>query len=207
MRIDPTDFGLNPPVQIESLKIWFYWGMGSFEDSVFTFKIYDGDGQTLLFESESIACPRTYWVYYGLDTPVSIDSGDFYICVTARLVNPYAHPYINVDESDPTNSFYGSAGSWTACTFGEYCFFAFVRELPTGTSEGKWTRVESAPRIPGVARHTLKMPDGARGTMFDPTGRPVLRLEPGLTAVRAVPAGVYFVQTRTGSVGRVVVLH
>jgi hypothetical protein len=206
MLIEPGDFGLECPLQVESLKIWYYGGMGSFEDSVLTFKLYAGDGSTALFESDSITCPRSYWVYYGLDEPVVIDSGSFYIAVTARTVNPYAHPYINIDDSDPTHSYYGSAGAWTACTFGELCFHAFVRELATGVEEGRWA--EPAPGLPAptIVRGMLDLPGRKPAALLDLHGRRVGTLLPGQNDVSHLSAGVYFAcPTQAGTARRVVI--
>lgn len=207
MELDPADFGLVTPLAVESLKIWFYWGMGSFDDSVYTFRIYADDGATLLWESESLTAPRTYWVYYGLPEPVVIDSGKFYIVATARSVNPYAHPYINIDDdSDPIHCFFGSAGSWTQCSFGNYCFYAFVREIGTGTGEGRWTGLGPASSGPTVVRGALRLAGSRSAVMVDRSGRRVMTLVPGLNDVSALRPGVYLLRQAAGGRASKVVL-
>jgi hypothetical protein len=191
MTINPTDFGMTCPLQIESLKIWFYWGMGSLTDTVYTFRIYAGNGSTLLWESESLAVTGgQYWKTYGLNTPVRIDSGGFYIATTHRSVNPYAHPYVNVDTNPvPTHSLYGRPGAWQPDNVGEFCFFAFVRELPpVGTGEAGWSgQTPAPPRSTTVAR-TRRM----AGILRDASGRVVMRFVSGTLPTARLAPGIYF---------------
>ncbi|MEO0080692.1 MAG: hypothetical protein ABIL25_00150 [candidate division WOR-3 bacterium] len=202
MDLDPSEFGLAHPVQVESLKTWWYWGMGSWTDSVFTFRIYGGDGQTLLWESESLTAPRTYWTHYGLAQPVRIDTGKFYIATTHRRVDSYAHPYVNVDSSSPIHSFYGTPGNWTRDNVGEFCFFAFVRELGTGAKEGRWT--DPARELPGptFACSRILIPGRSRMALFDALGRRLGEFVPGENDAGNLRAGTYFVigQGRTTKV-------
>jgi hypothetical protein len=203
MLIDPADFGLTCPVQVESLKIWFYWGMGSRTDTVFTFKLYAGDGATLLWQSESLTAPVTNWVYYGLAAPVQIDSGRFYIVATARTVNPYAHPYINIDDDTiPDHCFFGHPGAWTQCSYGNYCFFAFIREVQVGVAEGRWTRTPRRPPHPSIVRGIINLQSPvcnlqSEVVLLDACGRKVMDLRPGENDVRHLAPGVYLV--RVGS--------
>ncbi len=192
MVLNPADFGLASPVQVESLRIWFYGGMGSFTDSVFTFRIYSGDGSTLLWESESLTCPRTYWVYYGLDEPVRIDTGRFYIATTARRVDPYAHPYINCDDATPQWSFYGQPGAWSVCTVGNYCFFAFVREIPTSVEEPRWLGPGIRRPWSAVVANHVMVPAGVNAQLLTTDGRTALRLMPGENDLTGLAPGVYF---------------
>jgi len=197
MVLNPADFGLQSPVQVESLKIWFYWGMGSFTDSVFTFRIYSGNGSTLLWESESLMCPRTYWVYYGLSAPVRIDTGRFYIVTTARRVDPYAHPYINCDDATPQWSFYGQPGNWTVCTVGNYCFFAFVREVQTGIEEPRW--LGPKPKLPwsSIVANRVPVPAGVVAPLVTSDGRTACHLTPGENDLTGLAPGVYFADLGT----------
>lgn len=207
MKLNPADFGLRCPLQVESLKVWWYWGMGSRTDTVFTFRIYGGDGSTLLWQSESLAAPVTNWTYYGLN-PVTIDTGSFYIATTHRLVNPYAHPYVNVDTGPTNHSYYGSPGAWTLDNVGEFCFFAFVRELASGTDEGRWTTAPVCPAVPTIARGVLGLRDChpvsawetggcTQPVLLDASGRKVADLRPGANDVSALAPGVYFARTGT----------
>lgn len=178
MMIDPADFRVDYPFQVESLKIWWYWGMGSRTDTAFTFRVYAGDGQTLLWESEQLFAPQTNWTYYGLSTPVVIDSGRFWIATTHRRTSPYANPYVNVDTGPTLHSYYSSPGAWTLDNVGEFCFFAWVREVTTGVSEGHWAGPGPRPALPSLVR---KAASGIE--LRDATGRlvnPRTALQPGV---------------------------
>ncbi|MEO0085301.1 MAG: hypothetical protein ABIK37_01580 [candidate division WOR-3 bacterium] len=206
MRLHPADFGLRYPFQVESLKTWWYWGMGSRQDTVFTFRIYEGDGVSLLWESESLTAPVTNWSNYGLAQPVVIDSGDFWIATTHRLVNPYAHPYVNVDTGPTNHSYYGTPGSWTLDNVGEFCFFAFVREVGVGAREGRWSGGPPAVAPATLARGVLRLQSGT--ALLDAAGREVAKLHSGANDVRRLSTGVYFVRSsRCGAVFPVAVLH
>ena len=53
--IDLTDFDLTHPFQIVRVNSVFYYHLGiPWRDSTFRFKIYAGDGQTLLYRSDPI---------------------------------------------------------------------------------------------------------------------------------------------------------
>ena len=193
MKIDPADFGLQLPLQVESLKTWWYSGMGSRDDTVFTFRIYGGDGSTVIWESESLVAPATNWTYYGLAAPVTIDTGTFYITTTHRLHAPWAHPYVNVDTGPTNHSYYGSPGSWTLDNVGEFCFFAFLRELQVGIGEGKWVGTSRRPAMPTLVRGTLRLSEGTGGALLDVAGRRLVKLNPGANDVDFLAPGVYLV--------------
>jgi hypothetical protein len=193
MRLDPADFGLSCPLQVESLKTWWYWGMGSRQDTVFTFRIYGGDGRALLWESESLVAPVTNWTYYALSSPVVIDSGSFYIATAHRLVNPWAHPYVNVDTGPTNHSYYGSPGAWQLDDVGEFCYFAFVREVQTGVGEGTWVGAALGRGQAAFSSGLLQVGAGRHVLLLDAVGRTVSRLGPGLHDLSRYGAGVYFV--------------
>lgn len=205
MDLNPRDFGLSHPVQVESLKIWWYGGMGSWTDSVYTFRIYGSDGQTLLWESGNLVAPRSYWVYYGLPVPVRIDSGRFWIATTHRSVNPYAHPYTNVDNSSPSHSYYGSPGNWTLDNVGELCFHAYVREVQTGAGEGRWLGPTSRPAGPTLLPGVVRVSAGEKAVLLDALGRKAKDLESGDNDISQLEPGAYFVVSRYGTAKLVVV--
>ena len=209
MELDAEDFGLTYPVHVESLKAWFYWGMGSRTDTVIVYKLYGDDGQALLWESESLTVSSSNWVYYGLSSPIRIASGRFYIGIAPRTVTPWAYPYINVDDAaSPQYSLYGTPGNWQVCTVGEYCFHAFVREVTTGVSEGRWVTLPGQRRWPTVAGQVVTLPDGRTVDMLDALGRRVRRLSPGTNDIRGVRSGVYYlVAPDRRWVSRLVVQH
>jgi hypothetical protein len=207
MKLNPVDFGLQLPVQVESLKTWWYSGMGSREDSVYTFRIYGGDGSTVLWQSESLTAPASNWVYYGLAQPVTVDTGSFYIATTHRLVNPWAHPYVNVDTGPTNHSYYGSPGNWTLDNVGEFCFFAFVRELQTGTEEGKWVGTSARMPIPTLVRGCLRLPEGEPAELLDAAGCRLMELNPGANDVHFLAPGVYLVRLESGRTATKVVVR
>jgi hypothetical protein len=187
--------------------------MGSWTDSVITFRIYGNDGSTLIWESDSITVPTTYWLYYGLPNPIKIDSADFYIAITHRRVDPYAHPYINEDNGTAVHSIYGSPGNWTVSAGGEYCFFAWVSEVLTGIHKGTWTaRAEPQP-LPSFARGILHVPalqssaPNPRPLLLDAQGRRIMTLSPGANDISRLAPGVYFYQDADRRAGRVTILQ
>jgi hypothetical protein len=188
MLIDPADFNLHYPFAVESLKIWWYWGMGSRTDTAFTFRVYEGDGISVLFQSETLYAPSTNWTYYALAAPVVIDSGRFWIATTHRRTSPYANPYVNVDTGPTTHSYYGSPGAWTLDNVGEFCFFAWVREITTGVSEGHWAGPSPKPALPTLVRRVrsdVELRD-ATGRLVQPRGA----LLPGVYFERAGSSGL-----------------
>ncbi|MBM3315459.1 hypothetical protein FJY71_06435 [candidate division WOR-3 bacterium] len=205
MRLNPADFGLSCPLRVESLKTWWYWGMGSRQDTVFTFRIYGGDGRTLLWESESLVAPVTNWTYYDLSSPVMIDSGSFYIATAHRLVNPWAHPYVNVDTGPTNHSYYGSPGAWQLDNVGEFCYFAFVREVRTGVGDGAWVGADPE-RVPlAFGSGFVRVGAGRCVHLLDAAGRTVSRLGPGLHDLSGRGAGVYFVVRPDGRSGKLLI--
>ena len=208
MKLDPADFGLQCPLQVESLKTWWYDGMGSFGDSTFMFRIYAGDGNTLLWESETLRAPRgNQWTRYGLSTPATIDTGSFYVATWHREFSPWAHPYTNVDTGPANHSYYGSPGSWTLDNVGEYSFFAFVRELQTSIGDGKWVGISDWAVVPTVVRGSLRLPEGERAVLLDAAGRRLADLNPGANDVQSLPPGVYVVRPESGGAATKVVVR
>lgn len=206
MRLNPADFGLECPLQVESLKTWWYWGMGSREDTWFTFRIYAGDGSTLLWESESLFAPASNWTYYGLSQAVVIDSGTFYIATTHRLVNPWAHPYVNVDTGPTAHSFYGSPGNWTLDDVGEFCFFAYVREIQTGVDEGRWAGATREKLPQTIVRAGVPVTAGEKTETYDIHGRRVAAAAAG-PSLKGLAPGVYFNACRKLGVRKLVVVR
>lgn len=213
-RFHPQDFGLTYPFQIAALMVEFYDGMGSFDDSMFWFKVYAGDGQTQLFQSETLwASRRNLDSVYLLASPLLIDSGDFYASLLSRTVSPWAKPYINYDDdSAPQHSFYGSPGAWQQWVDGgEYYLCAYV---DTGLSQGiaeKHTAPARETRIVGLApnpcagsarvQFRISEPSRVSLRLCDVTGQTVAILADGVRRpgdhelvwdASRMPAGVYF---------------
>ncbi len=207
MVINPRDFGIPYPLWIESLRTRFYSAMGGFTDSAFVYKIYAGDGQSLLFESETLLAirPPNQFVY-GLRNPVAIESGNFYISCASRTYNsPFGYPFIATDDNpSPTKSFYGSAGSWTLSEYGELFIFVFVTYNPTGESEklelrGEKLRVRTLPSIT-KERFILKnhsfIPLSVK--LYDGKGKLLssFLLEGERYFGEDLPSGIYFVELK-----------
>lgn len=210
VRFHPPDFELSYPFEISALMVEFYGAMGSFEDSMFWFKIYAGDGATLLYQSETLwATRRNLDSVYLLHPPVRIDSGDFYASLLSRTVTPWAKPYINYDDNPvPEHSFYGSPGAWQQWVDGgEYYFCAYVDTQMTGIGE-KHRRLTPATDAvlpvpnPCAGDVALRFATDSPGVLIisDGAGRVVATMtkQPGERELRrniaALPEGVYFLQ-------------
>ncbi len=114
VKFTPADFSAPYPLGITRVKANFYLHSSyPWDDSSFTFKIYADDGQTLLYQSETLeAIPGTPgpYRYCDLDSEVVIDSGSFYVAV--RPVSSTGHPSSCGDSSAGGHSYYGSPGNW-----------------------------------------------------------------------------------------------
>jgi len=88
----------------------FPWG----SNNSFTFRVYDQDGSTLLYESPTIEAhsfqTNSTPVVHVLDEPIAV-FGDFFISVAPLESGQPSSLSLTVDS--PTNSYYGSAGNWT----------------------------------------------------------------------------------------------
>jgi hypothetical protein len=114
VKFNPADFSLDYPVGVSRVRAEFYeHDTIPWPDSSFTFKVYGDNGQTLLYQSETLeAIPGTPGPYVAadLDSMLVIDSGSFYVAV--RPVSSTGHPSSCGDSSAGGHSFYGSPGSW-----------------------------------------------------------------------------------------------
>lgn len=193
MRINPADFGLTYPFEIDSLMVEFYAGMGSWTDSVYTWRIYAGDGSTVLYESESLVAPRSLWARHGLTSSVQIDSGSFYIGMTHRLYqSPFAYPFIMTDSySGTTHCFYGSPGAWQTWDVGEYFLYVFICPCQVGVEE---TPASSAQTSEGrtVIGNGFWLAGTSPARLLDATGRKAAVLQPGPNDLRQLEPGAYF---------------
>jgi hypothetical protein len=193
MRINPADFGLTYPFEIDSLMARFYDGMSSWTDSVYTWRIYGNDGSTLLYESENLIAPRSLWARYALTNSVQIDSGSFYIGMAYRLYqSPFAYPFITTDNnSGQTHCFYGGPGAWQAWDVGEYFSYAYICPCQVGVEE-----TPASPAPAGTGRTVVGSGFWLSGTsparLVDVTGRNVARLQPGSNDLRQLRPGAYF---------------
>jgi hypothetical protein len=147
VKFNPADFSLDYPVGVSRVRAEFYeHDTIPWPDSSFTFKVYGDNGQTLLYQSETLeATPGTPGSYVAadLDSMLVIDSGSFYVAV--RPVSSTGHPSSCGDSSAGGHSFYGSPGSWylwdpdTSQSVGGELFISAVVQGDVGlASRGQW---------------------------------------------------------------------
>ncbi|MEO0071252.1 MAG: T9SS type A sorting domain-containing protein [candidate division WOR-3 bacterium] len=225
-KFNPANFGLQYPVDIKRVRTQFYLLLPQqpWPDSTFRFKIYAGDGMTLLYESPDLEAPPGMPgppFAYTLDSIVSIPSGEFYIMVMP--IHTSGHPSTCCDDTTNGRSYYGSPGGWTPWTYGEF-FISFSVKPPVGVTEGynptlryaelRFTnpaneRMEIKWQIPAVSKVKLNI--------YDPTGRLVRNLyssdaaRSGRVAVdlKSLAAGVYLVRLESpaGSTSRKLIIN
>jgi hypothetical protein len=146
VKFTPADFGLSYPFAISRVKADFYLhSTYPWDDSSFTFKIYGDDGQTLLYQSETLeAIPGTPGTYRScdLDSMLVISSGSFYVAVVPVSVNGY--PSSCADSSlVGDHSYWNSPGAWYLWTpgtglHGDFFISAAVQESVSLAGKEKW---------------------------------------------------------------------
>jgi hypothetical protein len=146
VRFNPADFGLTYPFGISRMKAAFYYhDTIPWPDTSFTFKVYGDDGQTLLYESETLEAipgkPGPYKVH-ELDSMLTISSGTFYVAVAP--VSSTGHPSSCADSSlVGDHSWWGSPGSWYLWTpgtglHGDFFISAAVQDSVGLASSEQW---------------------------------------------------------------------
>ncbi|MCX8015230.1 MAG: hypothetical protein N2748_04350, partial [candidate division WOR-3 bacterium] len=136
--IVPSEFGVLHPITIDTLKAAFMWITRPWKDSTFKFKIYAGDGMTLLYESDTIRVtpPVGVWEYtivkHAVNPPVTINSGTFCVAIAPRVDSMPFSAGSETLPGRPKRSFYGSPGSeaWTLSSRIEYAISPFVSWQP-----------------------------------------------------------------------------
>jgi hypothetical protein len=146
VKFNPADFGLSYPFGISRVKADFYLhSTYPWDDSSFTFKIYGGDGQTLLYQSETLeAIPGTPGAYRScdLDSMLVISSGSFYVAVVP--VSSAGYPSSCADSSlVGDHSYWNSPGAWILWTpgtglHGDFFISAAVQESVSLASSERW---------------------------------------------------------------------
>ncbi len=140
-----SEFGY--PLHIAKVSAVFYlWDKWPWPDSSFRFKIYGGDGQTLLYQSPVLEAVPGYLdgpaVVYELSKPILVGSGEFYVSVapidTGGLPASLSVAHTNVQDTPSAiprsgrtdivkRSYTGSAGYWTPYTLGEFAISVLLR--------------------------------------------------------------------------------
>jgi hypothetical protein len=146
VKFNPADFGLQYPFGILRVKADFYWHSSyPWDDSSFTFKIYGNDGQTLLYQSETLeAIPGTPGPYRScdLDSMLVISSGSFYVAVAP--VSSTGFPASCADSSlVGDHSYWNSPSAWILWTpgtglHGDFFISAAVQESTDLASSERW---------------------------------------------------------------------
>ena len=110
---DVTDFGFSYPMELSQLSHAFYehpsypWG----DDTTFTFKIYDADGITVLYESAVITA-LTQWdeTLLTLETPLTV-TDNFYVAVVPTGASGFPSSLFDSD-TENLHGYVGEAGAW-----------------------------------------------------------------------------------------------
>ncbi|MCK4306870.1 T9SS type A sorting domain-containing protein [candidate division WOR-3 bacterium] len=124
-----SDFSqVQYPFWIKKVKSIFYKDGGNpWISDQFRFKIYAGDGQTVLYESVDLtALNYPSETMHDLPDSIKIESGDFWLSVVPGDV-PSGSPFCISDDAFQGHSFYDSSGVWLPnSSYGEHAKFAYV---------------------------------------------------------------------------------
>ncbi|OYD15974.1 hypothetical protein CH330_04065 [candidate division WOR-3 bacterium JGI_Cruoil_03_51_56] len=215
VKFNPADFSIPYPVGLSRTRHQFYWHpQYPWPDSSFLFKVYAGDGQTLLYQSDTIeANPGTPGpvVAVDFDSMLVFDSGEFYISVDP--ISASGHPSSCGDDTSDGKSFQGAPGSWVPWTMGEYFTSASVQGN-VGIAEGWFQVSEPTLRITnypnpvsGIVTIKWQVPkrEHVNVNLYDATGRlarNVFSSKNGIAGTvtldaRSFPAGIYLVRLET----------
>lgn len=109
---DPPALGLNYPVHLKKISHFFTEHTNHpWPSDQFRFRIYDADGQTLLYESGILFAQDMHEYIYELVTPITFHD---YFYVAVRTEDSSGHPSTLMNRVNLAQgySFYGSEGSW-----------------------------------------------------------------------------------------------
>jgi len=171
-------------------------------------RVFDDDGigglpGTVLYEQLRRDVPQghdTVFRDYDLTSPVTIDSGDFYLCFWQKSsFNMYFSSDTHFD-SMPREWWFLPGQGWVTPS-GMDAADHLIRALvlyPTGVEESLKPQAASRTRGPAIVRSVLFLPNGASSSpgtsyLLDMSGRKVMDLHPRANDVRALAPGVYFV--------------
>jgi len=219
----PADFGLAYPVEVNRVKSEFYWHSSyPWDDSIFQFVIYAGDGTTPLFESDTFRAANQVVIQAPVSPPVTITSGDFYAGVRPRSINGY--PATLTDSGAGGHSYAGSpGGGWTLYVpaVGAGCEFFYAvgaRTVSSGLEENPSAHprtavsVTAAPNLgtTPLVSWQVKQAGPVSVNLYDASGRLVRNLfssrnAPALSGsfridTRNLSSGLYIIKLQ--SVGR-----
>ena len=188
VKFNPADFGLSYPFGISRLKADFYMvDTLPWPDSSFTFKIYGNDGQTLLYQSETLEAtpgkPGPYR-FFDLESTLVISSGSFYVAVAP--VSSTGNPASCADSSlVGDHSYWDAPGSWILWTpgtglHGDFFISAAVQDSVGRASTERWIGSGESPH------NAIPAPSAAARGNIDPASTEQ-RIEPNGNPHYAIP--------------------
>jgi len=160
---DVTDFGFSYPMTLSQISHGFYhhpsypW----LDDTTFTFKIYDADGTTVLFESAvqtALAYPANNIL--ELDTPITV-TDNFWVSVVTNEVT--GMPSSIFDASDDFHGYLGEPGAWEL-----YADWATLVYIMGGEGTELLTYSKKA-TLPTISSRKVKRTNYAKIDEFAPT--------------------------------------
>lgn len=98
-----NDFGFEYPVNLHGISAYLYDSL-----CVFSYKIYDKDGVTLLYQSDPLSSVKDYNDFVFAAPMVMTD--DFWLSVVPQADGLPKH--VSTDVADSEHSFYGAPGAW-----------------------------------------------------------------------------------------------
>ncbi len=215
VQFNPVDFGLEYPVSLTRLRAVFASDGPAWRDSSFRFRLYSGDGATVLYESgliKAVAGRPGPPVICELDSVVVIDTGRFWVAVRPRDTSGL--PGSVADDSAQGRSFYKDSSDWQALEVGEYLMSASV-QAGAGINEGRPAGALPRARIsasPNPARGrvrvawSLERAAAHRVLLVDAAGRTVAQLWAGTGQggeakldLGGLGAGCYFLRLEGGA--------
>ncbi len=224
VKFTPADFGQSYPFRIQRLRHQFYYhSQAPWPDSAFQFKIYGSDGQTLLYESDTIkAVGYPLIIEHDVANPPTISSGDFWVAVAPR--SPSGHPSTLADNNTARQkSYFGAPGYWYNWTNGEF-FTSVAVGVATAiedVSSKPLFEVETYPN-PGTqirVRWQVKSETPVEIGLYDVTGREIRNIyqsgdkgaKSGILEISRglLPNGIYIFQLKTPSetISRKIILN
>lgn len=226
-KFNPTDFQVAYPVGLSRVRTQFYLHpQAPWPDSSYVIKIYAEDGQTVLYETDTLEAPPGSpgpIAAADLDSMLLFASGEFYVSV--KPIHSSGHPSTLADDTTNQRSFYRAGTSWVNWTLGEFFISASVQG-GVGVAEGyrpvnePTLRVVSYPNpVAEFVTIGWQVPksQGVELSLYDATGRAVRSLYRGQDKLfgslrldaRGLPAGIYLVrlESESGSVTRKLVLE
>src|SRR6056297_37468 len=107
------DFDFTYPVTIEKLSAAFYedYENDPWPDATFKFKVYESEGNTIIFETPAIEASNYGMTEHELAEPITLNE-DFYISVTPVDSSGAPYSFSKVVEPGETNSYFKSESEW-----------------------------------------------------------------------------------------------